>query len=1044
MPEPPTGTVTFLFTDIEGSTRLLKELRDRYGELVAEHRRVLRGVLAKHSGIEVDSQGDEFFAAFRRAEDAVSSAVSLQRAFAAHAWPGAVSVRIRVGIHTGHGAVSDGRYHDVAVHRAARIMTAAHGGQVLLSQTTHDLLTDEEAELDEVGLLDLGEQRLKDLDRPVRLYQLRVSGLPSAFPPLRGVEAAPPTAGGWRRWKLLAPVLTAAAAVAIPILAFGERGAGRVALSQVSANAVGLIDARNNKLTAAVPVGTNPNGIATGNGAVWVSNADSHTVSRIDPATNTQRQTIDVGSDPEGVAFGAGAVWVANGLDGTVSRIDPGTNRAVETVPVGNGPTGVTVGFGSVWVTNANDGTVSRIDPESGQTKTLAAGAGASGIAIGAGSVWVANEQAGTVSRIDPSSNDVVTAISVGNGPNAIAFAANGIWVANGTDGTVSRISSDTNRQTLVKEVGAGPSGLAVGDDAVWVANEFAGSVSRIDLTSLSIRTIVVGNRPTGIAVLGGSVYVAVRPATAAHRGGTLVALFSADAFNEGGPAYLDPGVGYSYPPLGSIVYDTLVAYEKVGGRRGFHLVADLAQTIPVASEGGMTYTVQLRPDLHYSDGRPVAPSDFLYALERMYELESWIARDIFAASPVGGAACLERPRRCDLSRGVVVDAAINTLTFHLVAPDPEFVYKLTLLTPVPRGTPIRALDVRPPLGTGPYLVASNTAKALTLVRNPRFRVWSQAARPDGYPDKIIARRETSPVAALKAAEHGVVDFAEAKELWNLPRAVLREIETKYSGQAFFNPFNWTNFFILNTNLPPFDDLRVRKAVNYAFDRSEAIRLQGGLKSGQPTCQLLPLNFPGYRRYCPYTLNPSPSGAWTAPDLANARRLIAASRTKGMAITVWACDAGCYGRTVADSRYFAALLRRLGYRARLKVVPVSVLRDAVQEGTRVQTAMRFQLATLGVASEFLSDFRCSGGRISLNWGFCDRRIDAQIERALALRTTDRAAANTLWARIDQEIVDQAVIVPVLNPNAFDFVSKRVGNYQYTQGTGGLRDQVWVR
>jgi YVTN family beta-propeller protein len=843
----------------------------------------------------------------------------------------------------------------------------------------------------------------------------------------------------------LAPALLGvlAAAVAIPIFALGEGGSGGGALFSVSANAVGLIDVANNKLISEVPIGTNPNGVAAGAGAIWVTNADSHTVSRIDPATRTQRQTIDVGSEPEGVAFGRDAVWVANGLDGTVTRIDPATNRVVQTIPVGNGPTGVAVGFGSVWVTNANDGTVSRIDPDSGATTTLAAGAGASGVAIGAGAVWVANEQAGTVSRIDPTSNEVVTSISVGNGPIAVAFTAGGIWVANSTDGTVSRISPDTNRQTLVKEVGEGPSGLAVGGVAVWVANEFASSVSRIDLENLSVRTIPLDGRPTGLVVLGGSVYVAVRAATVAHRGGTLVALYSPDAFNPHGPAYLDPGIGAYYQNLGWIVYDTLVAYEKVGGRRGFHLVADLAKAIPTPTDGATTYTFQLRPNLHYSDGRPVEPSDFLYALERSYKLKSSIAQDIFAGSPVGGDACLKRPQRCDLSRGVVVDSAIDTLEFHLVAPDPDFVNKLTQLIPVPPDTPIRPLDAHPPPGTGPYLVSSNTAKQLTLVRNPRFHVWSQAARPDGYPDKIIARPETSPVAALREAERGRVDFAEAKEIWNLPPAVLREIDTRYAGQAYFNPFPWTSYFVMNTRLPPFDDVRVRKAVNYAFDRSETVRLQGGPHSGRPTCQFLPPNFPGYRRYCPYTLGASQGAGWSAPDLAKARRLVAASGTKGTAIAVWACDTGCYGRTVADSRYFARLLRRLGYRAHLKVVPLSSLIAAARR-ERIQTALYVSGAQLGVVSEFLSEFSCGSGRIAQNWGFCNRTIDRQIQQALTLQTTDAAAANALWARIDHEIVNQAAILPILNPNAFDFVSRRVGNYQYNQGSGGLRDQLWVR
>src|SRR5512133_1534862 len=135
MPELPSGTVTFLFTDIEGSTRLLKQLRESYGAVVEEHRRLLRASFAEHGGAEIDSQGDSFFVAFRRAKHAVAAAAVAQRTIQSHAWPKGVQLRVRMGIHTGEAEPEDDRYHGVAVHRGARIMAAAHGGQVLVSQT---------------------------------------------------------------------------------------------------------------------------------------------------------------------------------------------------------------------------------------------------------------------------------------------------------------------------------------------------------------------------------------------------------------------------------------------------------------------------------------------------------------------------------------------------------------------------------------------------------------------------------------------------------------------------------------------------------------------------------------------------------------------------------------------------------------------------------------------------------------------------------------------------------------------------------------------
>ncbi len=139
----PTGTVTMLFTDVEGSTRLLKQLGERYGGMLAEHRRLLRGAVAAHGGREMDTQGDAFFVAFPRARNAVDAAVEAQRALAAQAWPDGVECRVRMGLHTGEPAVGEEGYHGMGVHRGARICAAGHGGQILLSNTTRELAEDE-------------------------------------------------------------------------------------------------------------------------------------------------------------------------------------------------------------------------------------------------------------------------------------------------------------------------------------------------------------------------------------------------------------------------------------------------------------------------------------------------------------------------------------------------------------------------------------------------------------------------------------------------------------------------------------------------------------------------------------------------------------------------------------------------------------------------------------------------------------------------------------------------------------------------------------
>ncbi|MDQ5852176.1 MAG: adenylate/guanylate cyclase domain-containing protein [Chloroflexota bacterium] len=159
MPDLPTGTVTLLFSDIEGSTRLLQQQGERYGSLLNEYRDLLRSVFAGHGGYEVDTQGDSFFVAFPRAGDSVAAAIAAQRAIATHPWPEGVAFRTRMGLHTGEPQVQAGNYVGIDVHRAARLMAAGYGGQVLLSQATQVLVAHDLP--DGVTLRDLGAHRLR-------------------------------------------------------------------------------------------------------------------------------------------------------------------------------------------------------------------------------------------------------------------------------------------------------------------------------------------------------------------------------------------------------------------------------------------------------------------------------------------------------------------------------------------------------------------------------------------------------------------------------------------------------------------------------------------------------------------------------------------------------------------------------------------------------------------------------------------------------------------------------------------------------------------
>jgi class 3 adenylate cyclase len=181
----PRGTLTLLFTDIEGSTRLLQRQPEQYADLLAQHQHLLREAFAAHGGREVGTQGDGFFVVFRRARDAVAGAVDAQRALAAHDWPAGAAPGVRMGLHTDEPVVAADTYVGLGVHRAARICAAGHGGQILVSDATREHLWDRPPV--DVALADLGDQWLKDLNQPERVYQVLAPGLLDVFPRLNAL-----------------------------------------------------------------------------------------------------------------------------------------------------------------------------------------------------------------------------------------------------------------------------------------------------------------------------------------------------------------------------------------------------------------------------------------------------------------------------------------------------------------------------------------------------------------------------------------------------------------------------------------------------------------------------------------------------------------------------------------------------------------------------------------------------------------------------------------------------------------------------------------
>ncbi|MEP6909454.1 MAG: ABC transporter substrate-binding protein [Actinomycetota bacterium] len=1042
MAQRPRGTVTFLFTDVEGSTRLLKQLRDRYGAVLGEHQRLLRDAFAGHGGEEVDTQGDAFFYVFSRARDAAAAAADGQRALASHAWPEGAELRVRMGLHTGEPVVSDeGRYHGMGVHRTARIMAAGHGGQILASQSTASVLSDDD--LDGVTLRDLGEHSLKDIARPERIYELQVEGLHQVFAPLKteGPAVVPPPL--YRRPVVIgafAGVL--AAAIAIPVFAFGG-GSGGSSLTALSANSVGVVNPASGAIDDEISDVPTPTRVAASDDAIWVTSTDTNSVSRIDATSHELRNTIRVGDGPSGIAYGAGDVWVANTLAGTVSRIDPDANSVVgEPIRVGNNPTAVAFGEGAVWVTNVDDQSVSRIDPKSGEVETFDVGAAGRGVAVGGGSVWIGDSAENRVVRVDAKTNAVTQAIGVGSGPSALAFGAGALWVANTLDGTVSRIDPESGQVRATVPVGANPSAIAASGDAVWVSNEAGRTIVRLDPRSGAVAKIVdTGVRPTGLTIAG-SLWVAGQAAAGAHRGGTLRVVGALGEEQEQiDPAKAYGGTGWNI--LG-MTNDGLVSFKRAGGGAGTQIVPDLATSVPAPTDDGRTYTFHLRMGIRFSNGATLKASDVRSTFERLFT--GGTARPDYYALIRGASACAKKPTACDLSDGIVTDDKSGTVTFHLTAPNGEFLSRLAVpfASILPSGTPVSKRGTRPVPATGPYVIQTATPKRMILVRNRNFHVWDAVSTPDGYVDRIELSGDGDRQATAAIAR-GTADIANG--FGDEFGARLAEFEREYPAQVHTSPTLATLYWFLNTTVAPFDDVRARRAVSFALDRARLLRRSGQVKTAQITCQVLPPNLPGYRPYCPYTSDPGAGGAWTAPDLAKARALVRQSGTYGARVTFWTFKN--HGKVLADAGVARETFTQLGYRYSEKIFPDGGLYyEALAKAPKNEpnSGTTGWLADYPAAANFFEPMSCAtfGDAAANSSRFCSAAFDRKLERANAVQTRDPGAAAKLWGQIDRDATDQAIWASLFTPRDVNLVSKRVGNYQHHPLFGVLLDQLWVR
>lgn len=524
------------------------------------------------------------------------------------------------------------------------------------------------------------------------------------------------------------------------------------------------------------------------------------------------------------------------------------------------------------------------------------------------------------------------------------------------------------------------------------------------------------------------------------HRGGTIRLLARSAA------GTLDPHINYTdqgwqmYQPI----YDGLVAFRKAEGMDGFTIVPDLAEALPQVSNDGKTFTFKLRKGIKFSSGQDLGVKDVVASFQRIFKV-SGPTSGTFYAGIVGADKCLADTKSCTLEGGVVGDEAAGTITLNLTKPDAEILYKLALPHAVvlPAGTPAEDMGSKPIPSTGAYMISAfDPNKGMTVSRNPNFKQWSEEAQPDGYPDVVQYDFGLSEEAAVTAIQNGEADWMFDA----LPSDRLGELGSKSMDQLHISPLSAWWYAPLNNRLAPFDNEKARQAVAYAIDRNTLVKLFGGKALASPVCQVLPPDFPGHEDYCPFTKNPG--AKWSAPDLDKAKQLVEESGTKGQKVTIIVEDTAI-SRSIGV--YLQSVLTTIGYVADVKPISSNIQFTYIQNtNNKVQMSVTQWYKDYPAASDFLNIlFSCAsfreGSDASINIaGFCDKDIDAKMQKALDLGVTDQQAADKMWAEIDRQITDKAPAVGLFTPKRLDFVSKRVGNFKFNRQFNWMITQSWVQ
>lgn len=508
--------------------------------------------------------------------------------------------------------------------------------------------------------------------------------------------------------------------------------------------------------------------------------------------------------------------------------------------------------------------------------------------------------------------------------------------------------------------------------------------------------------------------------------GGTLQAAMVSN------PDHLDPALAYTTETweILAATNDGLVTFRRAGGAAGSQIVPDLATAMPKVSDHGLTYTFHVRTGVKFSPpvNRMVEPTDIKFSIERLFRVNS---PGVGYYSGIAGAAAYEKTKKGGI-RGIVANNARHTISFHLSTRDGTFLEYLAMpfASVVPTGTPDKDVSTNAAwrIATGPYMIKQYIPQqSITIVRNPNFRSWTPNI-PNGHLNGIDVQLGVSPDEAVNQIADGQLDFyfeAVAPDR-------LAEVKQRYPSQVHTFTRAALLYFTLNTRKPPMNNLKVRQALNYAVNREDLVKIFGG--QGTATENIVPIALgSAYKKHTFYPYN-----------LAKAKRLVAASGTKGMAVQVWSSSTDPQPQA---AQYMASVLNSLGYKATVKTMSEGIYYDTVSnQATDPQVSYNewdqdFPEGEDYVDSQFNGRYIVKVGNndnSNLNVPALNRQMDAARMMPIG------AKRNAAWARLDAEIMKtQAPEVPFMDRNFPKFYSPRLHGIVFNGTFYELFPSMWL-